>query len=481
MFPEAPYCACATPPGIGGIAVIRMSGKNAVEVADRVFQVIRASSPEVDSVQAMPGYSAAFGRLTDPKNQSVIDECILSLFRKPHSYTGEDVIEISCHGGTAVRQEILRVLIENGARAAEPGEFTKNAFLSGKIDLSQAESVMDVISAESTLALRAAETHLLGALKKEIRRASERIYEGFAKLEMIIEFPEHEDTTEGAKEVAARLSESTDSLRELARSYTQGRILKEKMNVVLCGVPNSGKSSLLNRLAGYDRAIVTPVAGTTRDTLEVDTSIEGIPVRLMDTAGLRDTMDTVEKIGVSRAFDAITNADLLLWLISPAEDTEDGDLEFFRRAVEPLGDARVGILVSKSDLFPRGDANGFLKRITNQIDQLGLSRKIRFGLSISSETGEGIAEIGARIRSLFDELGYGACRELLITNGRHYDRIHRAVERIEQAVGVINEDQPTEIACSLLRLAMDELGEITGDSVNESLVAEIFSRFCIGK
>jgi tRNA modification GTPase len=423
----------------------------------------------------------AFGRVVDPENDNVIDECVLGVFRAPHSYTGEDLIEISCHGGSAVRQEIIRVLIQNGARAAEPGEFTKNAFLSGKIDLSQAESVMDVISAESSLALRSAETHLLGALKEEIRKTSGELYGIFAKLEMILEFPEHEETPENIGDAAIRLSESAARLRDLAQTYTQGRILKEKMNVVLCGVPNSGKSSLLNRLAGYDRAIVTPIPGTTRDTLEVDTSVEGIPVRLIDTAGLRTTMDTVEKIGVSRAFDAISGADLLLWLISPEENGEDGDLSFFADAAESFEDRKIGILVSKSDLLSKSSAEEYLRDILAAIEKLGLSGTIRFSQAISSETNEGIEWIGAEIRSMYDELGQGANRSLLLTNSRHFDRVTRAADFVMEASGILSVGQPAEIACSLIRSAMDSLGEITGDSVNETWVAEIFSRFCIGK
>ncbi|MBN1774955.1 MAG: tRNA uridine-5-carboxymethylaminomethyl(34) synthesis GTPase MnmE [Clostridiales bacterium] len=481
MVPESPYCACATPPGIGGIAVIRMSGRYADEVADRVFRIVRSVNPGVRSIREMAGYTMAYGHVVDPESGSVIDECVLAVFRAPHSYTGEDLIEISCHGGSAVRQEILRVLIQNGARAAEPGEFTKNAFLAGKIDLSQAESVMDVISAESSLALRSAETQLLGALKTEIHKLSDELYVVFGRLEMIVEFPEHEETPENIGDAAENLSDAARQLRELAQTYTQGRILKEKMNVVLCGVPNSGKSSLLNRLAGYDRAIVTPVAGTTRDTLEVDTSIEGIPVRLIDTAGLRETMDAVEKIGVSRAYEAIREADLLLWLISPEEQSAGGDVSFFAEVAKSFENGKIGILVSKSDLIRKNTAEEYLREIMLDIKKSGLSAKIRFSRAFSSETQEGIDEIGAQVRSLYDELGQGADRELLLTNGRHYDRVSRAAGYVDEAAELLRANQPTEIACSLIRSAMDELGEITGDRVNESLVEEIFSRFCIGK
>jgi tRNA modification GTPase len=481
MFSERPYCACATPPGIGGIAVIRMSGMQSVQVADRVFSIIRTVSGTVRTVAAMDGYTSAFGHVKDPVSGKIIDEAVLTVFRSPHSYTGDDLIEISCHGGSAVRQEILRVLIENGARAAEPGEFTRNAFMAGKIDLTQAESVMDVISAESSLALESAGIQLLGALKQEIRFISESLYRAFAALEMIVEFPEHDDSPENTRTAADEIKHQIERLESLATTYSQGKILSEKMTVVLCGIPNSGKSSLLNRLAGYDRAIVTAIPGTTRDTLEVITSIEGIPVRLIDTAGLRETMDEIEKIGVSRAFDAVREADLLLWLISPEEDTASEDISFLDAAAKSLGDQKIGILVSKSDLISEKTATEFLDVVLAKIDEADLSGKIRFHMSFSSETGEGIRTIGLQIKSIYDELGQGRDSELLITNARHYAHVLNATSRLKQAENVLLSGEPSEIACSLIRMAMDELGEITGDCVSETLVETIFSRFCIGK
>lgn len=481
MFSERPYCACATPPGIGGIAVIRMSGKESVQVADRVFSIIRTVSDTVGTVSAMDGYTSAFGHVKDPVSGRTIDEAVLTVFKSPHSYTGDDLIEISCHGGSAVRQEILRVLIENGARAAEPGEFTKNAFLSGKIDLTQAESVMDVIASESSLALQSAGMQLIGALKQEIRMVSDSLYRAFAALEMIVEFPEHDDSPDNTRITVKQIQVQIEKLETLSNSYSQGRILREKMTVVLCGIPNSGKSSLLNRLAGYDRAIVTSIPGTTRDTLEVNTSVEGIPVRLIDTAGLRETMDEIEKIGVSRAYEAVREADLLLWLISPEEEMTEEDISFLRVVSERVGNQRIGILVSKSDLISEKTATGVMDLILAKIEKANLSGRIRFHMSFSSETGEGIKTIGLQIRSIYDEFGQGRDSELLITNARHYTHTTNAADRLKQAELVLLAGEPAEIACSLVRMAMDELGEITGDCVSETLVETIFSRFCIGK
>ena len=488
MTNDLPFCAPATPPGVGGISVIRMSGRYAIAVADRIFCVLRASDSAVKSVADMPGYTMSFGRIFEPGSNRIIDEAVLSVFRAPHSYTGEDMVEISCHGGTAVRQEVLRVLCENGARPADPGEFTKVAFLSGKIDLTQAEAVMDIISAESAEALRVSEIQLLGALKNEIRAISEKLYDIFAQLEMLVEF-EEEDEAITRNQAELRLRDYLDRLSTLEDSYAKGRLLSEKMTVVLAGVPNSGKSSLLNRLAGYDRAIVTPIAGTTRDTLEVSTSIRGVPVRLIDTAGLRETSDEIERLGISRAYDAAKEADLLLWLVSSADcATDDGEPEWiqshfsqFEEVANIIGDRRLAILISKSDLVNEQQAERMLDSIVSAIQSGGLGEKIRFSGVVSAYTQEGIHIIVDAVKDIYDSTGMTGQSELLLMNNRHFEQIRKAKDKVNQAIISLSDQTPTEVSCSLIRLAMDDLGEITGDSVSDTLVDTIFSRFCIGK
>lgn len=488
MTDDRPFCAPATPPGVGGISVIRMSGRYAIAVADRIFCVLRAADPAIESVSDMPGYTMAFGRIIGPDDGRIIDEVVLSVFRAPHSYTGEDMVEISCHGGTAVRQEVIRVLCENGARPAEPGEFTKVAFLSGKMDLTQAEAVMDIISAESAEALRVSEIHLLGALKNEIRSLSEKLYDVFAQLEMLVEFDEHDES--GVREQAEmKLREHLARLTVLENSYAKGRLLTEKMTVVLAGVPNSGKSSLLNRLAGYDRAIVTPIAGTTRDTLEVSTSILGVPVRLVDTAGLRKTADEIERLGISRAYEAAKEADLLLWLVSSDDCAKsDGEPSWieshfhqFSKVANMIGDQRLAILISKSDLVDGQEAERMLDSIVSAIQSGGMGRKIRFSGVVSAFTQEGIGAIVDAIKDIYDQTGMTGQGELLLMNNRHFEQIRKASDKINQSIISIADQIPTEVACALIRLAMDDLGEITGDSVSDTLVDAIFSRFCIGK
>lgn len=480
MSSDRPYCACSTPPGASGLAVIRMSGTGSAEVLDRVFTIIRSADP-AKSVTEMRGYTAAYGMIRDPKDGRVIDGVVCTRFTSPHSYTGEDSVEISCHGGPAVRQEILRVLLENGARGAEPGEFSQRAFLAGKMDLSQAEAVMDVIAADSELALAAAERQLAGALKQNVRKISGSLYASFAALEMIVEFPEHEDTPENTKSIVQDLKEQLKVLTGLAATFSQGKILREGMTIVLCGVPNSGKSSLLNRLAGYERAIVTATPGTTRDTLEVFTSLEGIPVRLVDTAGLRETEDEIEKLGVNRAFAAVKEADLILWLCSPdGEDLKAGS-ELYEALSGSVSKNDIGILASKSDTMGAAEADAFLAKIKNQIRDWGFADRIRFYHIFSSETGSGIDDLGQEIRRLYEEKGQGQISQVLLTNSRHYEKVKAAADTLSEVVALLERGQSADFACSLLRSTMDALGEITGDSVNEELVRTIFSRFCIGK
>ena len=482
MPSDRPYTACATPPGTSGIAVIRMSGDGSAEVLDRVFRIVRTVG-NARSVVDMPGYTAAYGILFDPKDNHTIDEAICTRFAAPHSYTGEDSIEISCHGGIAVRQEILRVLYENGARAAQPGEFTRNAFLRGKLDLTQAEAVMDVIAAESRMALDAAETQLGGVLKEKVREISAQIFRSFAALEMIVEFPEHEDTPENCHAIIAQLSTQREQLAALAASFSQGRIVRDGLSVVLGGLPNSGKSSLFNHLAGYDRAIVTDVPGTTRDTLEVMVTIRGIPVRLEDTAGIRETGDAVESIGVKRALDALERADLVLWLASPEEGKiSEREADELRAALSASqGDTSFGILISKSDTMTREDAQITRMRIEERISSWNFSDRVTFYEIVSAATGTGIEALGERIKGIYEERGQGNTAGVLVTNRRHFEKIDEARRILEQAIAVLEESGYPDMACSLLRVAAEALGEITGDTVSDALVSTIFARFCVGK
>jgi len=457
-----------------------MAGEGSAEVADRVFRVRRAANG-AKSVSEMDGYTVAYGQMIDPSTEETIDEVMVTRFCAPHSYTGEEAVEISCHGGVTVRQEILRVLLENGARMAGPGEFTRKAFMAGKIDLSQAEAVMDVIASDSKLSLRAAESQLQGALKTRIREISTELYSAFAVFEMLIDEPDDEDA-------AAMFSGNTETLNrirgrmmEILDTYRQGRILSERMTVVICGVPNSGKSSLLNYLSGYSRAIVTDVPGTTRDTLEVMTTLGGVPVRLIDTAGIRKTSDMVEAIGVDRASGALLEADIVLWMVSCEDEDDKAQEEMISLLTELPEETKVVLLISKSDMASEDACRKQREKIDGMFSAKGVSGRISLYCEVSSLNGEGIGEIEAFVKETYDMLGTDHAQGVMLTNQRHYEHLSRALERLDECIGLSKQQASPEEPSLILRTVMEELGEITGDNVSDTLVDTIFSRFCVGK
>ena len=441
-----------------------MAGEGSAAVADKVFRIVRAAG-DAKTVAEMAGYTLAYGTFIDPSDETVIDEVMLTRFCAPHSYTGEESVEISCHGGLTVRQEILRVLLENGARMAGPGEFTKRAFMAGKLDLSQAEAVMDVIAADSELALRAAESQLSGSLKEQVENISAVLYLQLSLFEMFLDEIEEEDDNETKIHYAEELENSVyKRLSELTDSYKQGRILSERMKIVICGIPNSGKSSLLNCLSGYDRAIVTDVPGTTRDTLEVITSIRGIPVKLIDTAGIRKTDDVVEAIGVDRANAAIGEADIVLWLVSMDEEEKT-----------------ITDLIDPIMTLPKETKIALLIKVMALICQKGYSRVPDLCGSLSSTTGEGLSKIEEFIRNAYDEMGATSSVGLLVTNRRHFEVLSSALEKVGKSIAALRRGDPLEGPALLIRAALEDVGEITGKSVSDTLVDTIFSRFCVGK
>ena len=484
---ESSYFACATPPGIGGISVIRVAGAGAIELVDRVFTPIRSVAGIVDravfSLKTMPGYTAVYGRFMDPKTGERIDDVVCVKYSAPHSYTGEDIVEISCHGGFAVRQEIFRVLSENGGRPAEPGEFTRTAFLNGKIDLSQAEAVMDVISAGSEMALRAASHQLAGAMKDEIRQISRALYECFARLESVVEFPE-EGVVEDVAFPPTFLAEADaiiHRIEKILQTFFRGRILREGMTIVLAGLPNSGKSSLLNRLAGYDRAIVNPQAGTTRDTIEVLLSIEKIPVRVIDTAGLRDdSTDEIERLGIARSREALAQSDQILWLIDTDKRDFLPDSDLSR--LLPTASDKMILLIPKADILSDSQHENMTNELSSFLKNTKAASRPRVLRRYSSKTDEGLEELISFIKTHVDQFGSTAQDELVLTNERQATSIRKAHSFIEQvSEGARQGFLSPDMACALLRAAADALGEVTGDTVSDTLVQEIFSRFCIGK
>lgn len=464
-----PFCALSTPAGVSGIAVIRASGEGVSLKAGKAVKILRTTGERTDAaLSSLGGYESCYARFIDPENNKTIDDVVITVFKAPHSYTGEDMIEISCHGGQAVRQEILRVLYSLGIRPAAPGEFTKTAFINGKMDLTEAEAVMNVISADSSRALDASNTQLMGKLKTRITEAEDRLYDALSAIEMMIEFPEHDDTPENTKRIEDLICGVKKSFESLERSFGRGRLLTERMKIAILGLPNSGKSTLLNFLAGFDRAIVTDVPGTTRDTLEFNTEIEGIPVTFVDTAGIRQTDDRIEAMGVKLAISAASEADLVLYLIAP-----EAPLQNVRDTMSELDASKVCVLFSKSD----EGQNPLKEQIETELAVQGVTGFA--SVSVKEETNTEL--IGAFVKDAYEKAGGINASDITVLSSRHADLLRSACGKLDEALGILRDGLGVDVCSQVIRSALDDSGQITGRVVSDELVENIFSRFCIGK
>ena len=470
-YDDEPICACSTPAGISGIAVIRISGNGCGILADKCSVILR-SSADYKKLSELPGYTCAFGYVKDPSNNVKVDEVIFTHFEAPHSYTGEEMVEISSHGSGAVKQEILKCLGMSGIRMAYPGEFSRRAFINGKMSLASAEAVMDVINSETERQLEAAGSLMSGKLADEISSIEKNLYDQAAMLETFTEFDTEDPEEEEARleEVKDNLSDCHDRLTSLCKGYGKGRILSERLRVALLGLPNSGKSTLLNTLTGFDRAIVTEVAGTTRDTIEVQLNINGIPVTLIDTAGIRETEDIIENIGIGKAYEAGRGADMVFYMIPPDMTVEEA-YTCVREIAEDC-ESVTGVF-SKSDAGENPDR----AKIESKLGELGITDFI----SISAEEDLNIDKLEDVIIDYYNELGGGASEGLLITNSRHYTKFLKATKKLALALDALDNNLGTEVCASALRACLDEIGEVTGKTVSATLADTIFSRFCIGK
>ena len=437
--------AIATPPGEGALAVLRISGKSALAVADTVFR-----GKEVPS--GMEERRVAFGRVVDAEGE-ILDEVLMTVFRHPRSYTGEDLVEISGHGGPVVAARVLAAVLGAGARMARPGEFTERAFLNGKLDLTQAEAVMDLISAQTPRAAKAAAGQLEGRLGEAIHGLRGELLEAVAHLEAFIDFPEEGIDPESGAALRRRIEGVEGRIACLLATADEGRLLREGITLALCGAPNAGKSSLLNRLLGVDRAIVSEIAGTTRDTIEERASLGGYPFRVIDTAGLRETQDPVEREGVERARRVAENADLRIHLVDASAGTGP---------VTPLFDDEM-LVFNKIDLAPeRPLPSG--------------------GIAISCLTGEGIqALVGAILAKVTGRSSGESAPDGTAINARHQDCLRKARESLSAAAGLLGSGEPPELVAVELRAALGAVGEIVGEAGTEEILGKIFSSFCIGK
>ncbi|MBQ5959531.1 MAG: tRNA uridine-5-carboxymethylaminomethyl(34) synthesis GTPase MnmE [Firmicutes bacterium] len=463
--------AIATPVGTSGIGVIRISGDDAIDVCGRIFRPHgRKALAEAAT------HTAHYGRICDPADGETLDDVLVLVMRGPGTFTGENTVEIDCHGGIYVLQRVLQAVLESGARMAEPGEFTKRAFLNGRLDLAQAESVMDVISASSALALRAAHKRLAGRLGGKIDTLRQRIMDLLVVVEVEIDYPEYEIEEAEKLDLKQELDRLEQDLDALYRTADTGRMLREGIRVTIAGRPNMGKSTLLNAFLGEDRAIVTAIPGTTRDTLEESMNLDGIPVRLVDTAGMRDTADPVEQQGVQRAKDAVRDSDLVLVLIAADEEPAPEDAAL----LSSLAETEMPYLIvrTKTDLTGTGEAGpGPAAGGSEGSADMPADREVM----ISARTGEGMKELKDRIRSLVLSGAVQAEDGVYLANTRQKQAVYEALEAVREGIAIRDAELGTDMIGTELQKAYDALGEVTGNSVREDLIDTIFSRFCLGK
>jgi tRNA modification GTPase len=450
--------AIATPIGEGGISIIRVSGKNCLVIVNNVFK----SKNHKDILDIKP-YTMKYGNIID-SNGETLDEVIISFMKGPKSFTAEDTVEINCHGGILVTKMILEEVLKNGARLAEPGEFTKRAFLNGRIDLSQAEAVMDIITSKTEKSMKAAMMQAEGRVSKEINRLRTKLLEIIAHIEATVDYPEDDLEEMTSEKTYEEISKILKEINELILTADEGKILREGLKTAIVGKPNVGKSSLLNSLLEEKRAIVTEVAGTTRDVIEEHLNIAGIPIKLIDTAGIRETEDIVEKIGVEKSKKKIEEADLIIFMLDSSESLDEKDLEI----IKYIKNKKYIVLLNKVDLPKKIDFND-LKDIE--------SKNI---IEISAKSGFGTQKLKEKIEKMFFR-GDIKIKEYIITNTRHKAALIRAKINLEDAELAIKNTSAIDLASIDIRNAWHSLGEITGDTLEEDLIDKIFKDFCLGK
>ena len=449
--------AISTAPGVGGIGIVRMSGKESFAILEKIFK-----PKNKENIENIKGYTIKYGNIVD--NNEIIDEVLVSYFKSPKSYTTENMCEINSHGGIVMMNKILELCIKNGAVLAEPGEFTKRAFLNGRIDLSQAEAVIDIINSKTDKELKVSVNQLEGNLSSAITEIRKNVISIMADIEATIDYPEYdlEDVTNNR--ILESLKDVEKRLDRLELTFENGKILKEGINTAIIGRPNAGKSSLLNLLLNEERAIVTDIEGTTRDTIEEFISIKGIPLKIIDTAGIRDTDDAVEKIGVKKAKEIAEKSDVIIGIFDISKEINSEDTKI----LEILKSKNSLILLNKIDL----------------VDTVNIKQFEKYELpivKISTKYGTGIEDLYKELEKMFKLNEISNDGELVVTNNRHKFIIKNAKEYLKKCIETINLGMPIDIISSSLKEILEELGKITGESVTDDVIKEIFSKFCLGK
>lgn len=459
MFKEDTIAAITTGISNAGVGIIRISGDRACEITDRVFQ----AENKKKKASNMKSYTAAFGKIYD--GDDLIDESILLVMKAPHTYTCEDVCELQCHGGIVVLRKILDLVLRNGARAAEPGEFTKRAFLGGRIDMSQAESVMSLINAKNDFAVRTSVDQLQGRLKNAIVNMREKILYNVAFIESALDDPEHYSLDGFPDKLRMIIDDILIQVERLINTFDNGKVLSEGINTVIVGKPNAGKSSLLNMFVGEDRAIVTDMAGTTRDTLSETVNVRGITLNIIDTAGIRETDDLVEKIGVDKAIESVDKADLVLYVVDGSVELDEND----QRIIEKIRDKNVIVIINKSDLEIKIERDAICRYIDAEVIQL------------SAMTGDGSEELYDMLNKMFFEGSLSYNDQLYITNARHKNELVRTKNALEKVIESIDMGMEEDFFSIDMMDAYEHLGLIIGETARDDLADKIFKDFCMGK
>ena len=451
--------AISSAAGNSGIGIIRVSGDEAIEVVDKIFRPANKNK----KLANVESHTVHYGHIMD--GDKTLDQVLVIVMKNPHSYTGEDTVEIDCHGGMLILKKVLDLVLKSGARTAEPGEFTKRAFLNGRIDLSQAEAVMDLINSKNDFALNSSIEQLKGGVSDAIKDIRKDIIYHIAFIESALDDPEHISLDGYDEEITEMLNENINKIRKLVNSFDNGRIMKEGIKTVILGKPNAGKSSLLNLMLGEDRAIVTDIEGTTRDTLEENINFNGLSLKIIDTAGIRDTEDLVERIGVNKAKEIAKEGDLIIYVVDGSRELDDND----REIIKLINDKQAIILVNKSDM----------DTVIN-IDELKKDSN-RDVILFSAKNGEGMEQLEEEIRNMFYSGKVTYNDQVYITNARHKEALENALESLKQVKNSVDAGMPEDFYSIDLMDAYTDLGLIIGESVEDDLVNEIFSKFCMGK